>query len=271
MTPAAPSPPLTAAGRFADPAGEAAYRLARLADARALGRQLVLSVAALDAVFLPLDVYFRGVGPAVLAATGVRLAVSVWCLACWWRLGRAATPAGVERTVGVWAPPAVGLNMAVLLVLPGDHTGAAAAFAVSVVLAYLLPLPLAWCGGTGLLVTAGFLGVLASRGGLPAVTVCGFVMANVLGASTARHMRRGARRQYAAAAALAEAAAELRTLRGLLPICAFCKQIRDDAGHWHRLEGYIQARTPARFSHGVCPGCLHAEYGLTAPAEVTRR
>jgi len=48
---------------------------------------------------------------------------------------------------------------------------------------------------------------------------------------------------------------EVRVLSGLLPICAACKKIRDDAGVWHRLESYVQDHTKASFSHGICPEC----------------
>lgn len=58
---------------------------------------------------------------------------------------------------------------------------------------------------------------------------------------------------------------ELRVLKGLLPICAYCKQIRDDEGNWHQLEAYITERSMAVFSHGMCPACkrrVFAEAGL---------
>lgn len=48
----------------------------------------------------------------------------------------------------------------------------------------------------------------------------------------------------------------VEALSGLLPICAACKKIRDDAGDWRQLEVYISERSDARFSHGICPECL---------------
>jgi len=48
---------------------------------------------------------------------------------------------------------------------------------------------------------------------------------------------------------------EIKTLRGLIPICAWCKKIRDDKGFWQQLETYLRARTEAEFSHGICPEC----------------
>jgi K+-sensing histidine kinase KdpD len=53
---------------------------------------------------------------------------------------------------------------------------------------------------------------------------------------------------------------QLRALQGLLPICSFCKRIRDEAGDWRQLEQYIAARSSARFSHTVCPECGSRHY-----------
>jgi len=52
-----------------------------------------------------------------------------------------------------------------------------------------------------------------------------------------------------------EAIRELKVLSGLLPICAWCKKIRDDRGYWSRIEAYLGARTDAQFTHGICPEC----------------
>lgn len=49
--------------------------------------------------------------------------------------------------------------------------------------------------------------------------------------------------------------AEVKQLEGLLPICAYCKKIKDDEEKWQHLESYISRRTEANFSHGVCPEC----------------
>jgi hypothetical protein len=51
-----------------------------------------------------------------------------------------------------------------------------------------------------------------------------------------------------------------KILRGFIPICASCKSIRDEEGVWHRLEDYVQKRTDATFSHGICPECLKRLY-----------
>lgn len=49
---------------------------------------------------------------------------------------------------------------------------------------------------------------------------------------------------------------EIKTLRGLLPMCAWCKNIRDDQGYWKNVAAYIEEHTEAEFTHGICPECL---------------
>jgi hypothetical protein len=71
---------------------------------------------------------------------------------------------------------------------------------------------------------------------------------------------------------LEEALQQVKQLHGLLPMCAWCKRIRDDNDYWHSVERYIEHHTDARFSHGICPDCLEkleakvAESGLGALA-----
>lgn len=57
-------------------------------------------------------------------------------------------------------------------------------------------------------------------------------------------------------AELEEAMATVKQLSGMLPICAWCKKIRDDQGYWSQIEVYIRDHSEANFSHGVCPECL---------------
>jgi hypothetical protein len=53
---------------------------------------------------------------------------------------------------------------------------------------------------------------------------------------------------------------QVRELRGLLPICASCKKIRNDTGYWEHIEEYIRAHSRAEFSHGICPACYKRLY-----------
>jgi hypothetical protein len=75
-----------------------------------------------------------------------------------------------------------------------------------------------------------------------------------------RTMRLAAR-AFALEMAVAEAMSNAKVLRGLLPICAHCKKVRDDHGYWTRIEDYISRHSEADFSHGFCPDCLGKHYG----------
>ncbi|MDB4887508.1 MAG: domain S-box protein, partial [Gemmatimonadetes bacterium] len=58
---------------------------------------------------------------------------------------------------------------------------------------------------------------------------------------------------------LQTALAEVRSLRAILPICSYCRRVRDDADYWHSVEDYVSAHTNTRFSHGICAGCMETE------------
>lgn len=57
------------------------------------------------------------------------------------------------------------------------------------------------------------------------------------------------------AASLAAALENVRTLNGLLPLCVWCKRVRDDSGYWERVDAYLREHTDAQVSQGVCPDC----------------
>ena len=59
---------------------------------------------------------------------------------------------------------------------------------------------------------------------------------------------------------LKKAMDEIRTLHGIIPICASCRKVRDDEGAWQQLEAYITSHTESEFSHGICPECLEKMY-----------
>ena len=61
-------------------------------------------------------------------------------------------------------------------------------------------------------------------------------------------------------AELQAALAQVKTLSGLLPICASCKKIRDDRGYWTQIESYIRSHSDAQFTHGICPECIRKLY-----------
>jgi PAS domain S-box-containing protein len=63
---------------------------------------------------------------------------------------------------------------------------------------------------------------------------------------------------------------ELRELKGLLPICASCKRVRDDQGYWRQVELYVQQHSSAQFTHGICPSCMTSEWSELDAADATQ-
>lgn len=91
--------------------------------------------------------------------------------------------------------------------------------------------------------------------------------ANAMGVASLRHRQIRERREehivareQEARAALERTLAELRVLRGILPICSHCRMIRAQEGDWQPLDHYVRTHTEADFSHGICPSCLDEHY-----------
>jgi len=83
---------------------------------------------------------------------------------------------------------------------------------------------------------------------------------SLLVASLEKQRRDAIRRLEDANSELRNALSEIKILRGTLPICTYCKQIRTDTGTWIQMEKYIHEHSEADFTHGVCPDCLREHY-----------
>ena len=68
-----------------------------------------------------------------------------------------------------------------------------------------------------------------------------------------------------------EYARQIRILKELLPICMYCKRIRDDGDYWQQVESYLHAHTGSNFSHGICPDCFTQEFGSPPPSRAGLR
>jgi integral membrane sensor domain MASE1 len=91
----------------------------------------------------------------------------------------------------------------------------------------------------------------------------GVISLSVLLLAAAAAERRSAEQERAALIAkLQRALDEIKTLRGFIPICAWCKKIRDDSGFWQDLENYLHTHTEAEFSHCICPDCLAKQFAV---------
>ena len=91
----------------------------------------------------------------------------------------------------------------------------------------------------------------------------------IVRARVRNHLELNAQREHLAALAaerekiiqeLKRAIEQVKTLKGIVPICASCKKIRDDKGYWEQVESYVSRHTEAEFSHGICPDCMKALY-----------
>lgn len=87
-----------------------------------------------------------------------------------------------------------------------------------------------------------------------------FLLLSVAVLLLALRMRRAQKEGEGLVRELQEALANVKALRGLLPICAHCKNIRDDKGYWNQIEIYIRERSYAQFTHGICPQCAQKLY-----------
>jgi DNA-binding NarL/FixJ family response regulator len=85
---------------------------------------------------------------------------------------------------------------------------------------------------------------------LPKAYIDGYIVTRAIRYAIERHQILEERKKL-----MQEALATVKTLKGLLPICAACKKIRDDKGYWNQLEAYIEAHSDAEFTHGLCPEC----------------
>lgn len=90
--------------------------------------------------------------------------------------------------------------------------------------------------------------------------ICGLLIAfGIYAQVSIQRVERAREEQAALQRRLEEALAKV--LSGFIPICAQCKRIRDQGGHWIAVEIYVRDRTEADFTHGICPDCLQRLYG----------
>jgi hypothetical protein len=103
--------------------------------------------------------------------------------------------------------------------------------------------------------------VAASSVGILALSFASSLLVGLTVNKSRRHEFLALREQRALRASLETAIAEIKTLRGILPICSFCKSVRDEQGAWHSIDIFVRQNTHAQFSHGFCPSCEATHYG----------
>ncbi len=92
------------------------------------------------------------------------------------------------------------------------------------------------------------------------LTILGVILSALIAVFTLRRVGREEARLLDNNQDLQQALAEIKTLRGILPICSYCHQIRDDEGIWNQIELYLRDHSEADFSHAICPGCMKEKF-----------
>jgi K+-sensing histidine kinase KdpD len=150
----------------------------------------------------------------------------------------------VAFSVGRFVPHSRDLFFVAAVVVVSRYAGAAAGLIVSLVAVFLFD----WFFDSTPHVLDFSVGAL----------VLGFV--SVLVASIEQHRRSAMERLEKSNRTLLTALEEIKTLRGLLPICSYCKKIETDEQTWVEIEEYVRKHSHAEFSHGLCPTCYRKHY-----------
>jgi len=255
--------------RFADPALEREFQQQTLAERRRQTAILLTSIAVISLLAMIPDALVLGRFPDLKnfnhllsivftllslglagAAIRCRVALRLNLLLCGWWLAAIATV-----TIGNTSYPAESNLFIVFDVL------------VPVAIYLLFPIDLLVQFGLATLFTLLDYMVFTSGHTVhpseSAFVALAFVAAHVIGIVSCWYLHSGRRQQFLQqrieqqhrrrAEALLE---EIRVLRGILPICTYCKDIRDDQGYWHAVEEYFASHSDADFTHGICPDCM---------------
>lgn len=261
-------------GEFRSKTCEAKYRRAELPANRQQARLVLLVAIAGIAFFTLSDYLLFGITARFAWLLGVRLALILASVALAWMLKR---PFSLRRFEGIGLGYLLALTAAIIYIQATRPPGYIAYTILSVLVICMFymaaPLPLRLQAIPALLLSLATV-LLLVKSSLPldklsniAITY-GVVGANFIGAIVSLQANYWKRQQYIALARetrlrqeLAIAMEEIRTLRGTIAICSYCKNIKNEPGDWQKIEAYVSNHTHAVFSHGICPECLSKHFG----------
>lgn len=256
-------------GVFVSPDLESAYRLRQAATDQRLGRAIVVVAAVAAVVLSGRDFQLHPHGSPEL----VTLIVARWTLfalsaVALFLLRGNNSPARFSAVMATWNVFTAVLPLVVGLLWPPGHIELRVTVSLAVLMSYcIMPLSLRLQCAAALLQTAAHLSVISWLNPLEdrqaVLTETGWmVILNVLGVLLSHRLHSRHRRLYAAlqrqselSANLGRALAEVRTLRGMIRVCAWCRKV-DTGADWQQLEAYVRAHSHAEFTHGICPICL---------------
>jgi hypothetical protein len=253
-------------------AAERCFRLDRLDDDRRHNALVIAIMSVVMLVFVGSDYRLFGAGSTFWWLLALRLSVTAFSGSIIIGLYRCREPVRFDRLSLAWLLVATLAVSIVDATRPADYFAYLALDAVlvfSIYNVYAIPLQTQAIGAGAFTIGCAFSLSLKQPAGPMAITAyaMALALANVLGALASRRIQTALRAEHAnlvrerrAHDELKAAHSEIRQLRGIVPICASCKKVRDDDGFWDQVESYIAARTEAEFSHGLCPSCARSLY-----------
>lgn len=268
-------------GEFADRELEMHYRREHLGeDARTLLLLLAIVLPA-NALWLVSDYLVSASGPSFRVMAGVRAAIILCGLLSLVISFRTRSPKIFLGTVLLTAAAAAGGIFYFDLTRPNDYLGHYTIDIIVIVAIYLIaPMPVRWKLACAAVYSGAVLAVYAlyketAHRGLynfnVALSIC---IANAMGYFASRDLAIRRRREFhlfhresEARRQLQHALDNIKTLSGLVPICAACKKIRDDRGYWKHVEAYLAEHSEVAFTHGLCPDCSSSYRAELKPAD----
>jgi hypothetical protein len=259
--------------RLEPPAAEAEFRAAT----QAADRRVAIGLAIVSMVFIvatvPATFALRDDPARLHLVWGIRVVAFGAAAATFGLLRRTTSARSYDQIITAWIATWIGAIIAENALLPATISGFIAWDVFITVAVYAaIPLGLSRQAALATFLSVGDLIVLSQFKTLsPSLSLVdialAFTSANIVGAfvSRERHVLRrrtftSLRSETQARSALERALQEVRTLQGIIPICAHCKNVRTDAGEWQQVEAYVRAHSDAKFSHGICPSCMAKHY-----------
>jgi len=246
---------------------EAAYR-SRYLRADALRASVGISVVIFTILpFIIRDYAFFGLSWKFYGLVALRSFLAVISLVMLVYIKKVNDYCAFDRVAFAWALLAFSVNLVINVTRPPDYYLFVIVDVMYLPLIYIMvPTRLKNQIIASLYFTIGEIIVLSLTRGesiKPALftIIFALILANGLGIAVGQILSYYRREDFLSVQHAEKALAEVKTLRGFIPICSSCKKIRNDSGYWQAVDQYIKEHSEAEFTHGICPDCLKKLYG----------
>lgn len=260
-------------GTLRSPTWEKEYRQHELPEGILLVRVFAGIAVTAFLAFLINDYRFFGLSPMFAGMVALRGVIIVSAIVALLLVHPGMAPRKFDTIVISWTLLTKLIMLTIAAYRPAHFLGHTIVLVLGVVLTYwIVPLPAIWRALTAWFLTLGAL-VLGfwinpwPDASTATAATLALVLANVVGSEMCREQQIWRRRQFLAlaeqrelSASLERAMGEIKTLRGIVPICMHCKRISNDLGDWEQIETYVREHSHVEFSHGLCPQCAQSHY-----------